>query len=181
MDSSRRSGDSGDYLEIALTPSALKSGAKSASTYESVARTDPGEIFAQIHRVLQTFLDRGVLHPKSGTSQLLLTESQNFFRIPETLAHAIPLYLAYEEIHSQAPAHSSRSKRSIIMLAQDLTPLAAQTKELNKNSADLTNDKNCEESTKSLHSKSATPAMCQLGSTVPKLAEAPHLVWKTKS
>jgi hypothetical protein len=25
------------------------SGAKSASTYESVARTDPGEIFAQIH------------------------------------------------------------------------------------------------------------------------------------
>jgi hypothetical protein len=36
-------------LEITLTPSALKSGAKSASTYESVARTDPGEIFAQIH------------------------------------------------------------------------------------------------------------------------------------
>jgi hypothetical protein len=37
------------YLEIALTPSALKSGAKCASTYESVAQTDPGEIFAQIH------------------------------------------------------------------------------------------------------------------------------------
>ena len=54
------------------------------------------------------------------------------------------------------------------MLAQDLTPLAAQTKELNKNSADLTNDKNCEESTKSFHSKSATPAICQLGSTAPK-------------
>jgi hypothetical protein len=44
------------YLEIALTPSALKSGAKSASTYESVAQTDPGEIFAQIHRVLQNIL-----------------------------------------------------------------------------------------------------------------------------
>ncbi len=67
------------------------------------------------------------------------------------------------------------------MLAQDLTPLAAQPKELNKNLVDLTNDKNCEESTKSFHSKSATPAMCQLESTVPKLAEAPHLVWKTKS
>jgi hypothetical protein len=36
------------------------------------------------------------------------------------------------------------------MLAQDLTPLAAQPKELNKNLGDLTNDKNCEESTKSL-------------------------------
>jgi hypothetical protein len=47
------------------------------------------------------------------------------------------------------------------VLAQDLTPLAAQPKEPNKDLVDLTNDKNCEESTKSLHSKSATPAMCQ--------------------